>query len=145
MNAAPMPDGGCVMSADDVIALHAGGGRRYEMGKLAAVFKADEAETGNRYCVSEWILEPGQDGVGAHSHEANDEIFYVLEGTAEILLGETWRVFEAGDFIRIPAMVAHDFRNSSNETARLLNVFIPGGFERDMPKIVAWFSDGEGQ
>lgn len=145
MSTAPMPDDGCTLSERDVIALPVGGGRRYAMGKLTAIFKADEAETDNRYCVSEWILEPGQDGVGAHSHEANDEIFYVLEGTAEILLGDTWRTFEAGAFIRIPATVMHDFRNPGSAIARLLNVFIPGGFEREMPKIVAWFSDGEGQ
>lgn len=142
MSDAQILDNGRATAARDVIALPANGGRRYEMGGLTALFKADEAETDSRYCVSEWILEPGQEGVGAHSHETNDEIFHVLEGMPEILLGETWRMFEAGAFVRIPAMVVHDFRNPGNEAVRLLNFFIPGGFEREMPKIVAWFSDG---
>ena len=129
--------------ADAVIVLPAGGGRRYEMGSLAALFKADEDETDARYSVSEWILEPGQDGVGAHSHEANDEVFYVLEGAAEFLIGEVWRRCEAGAFLRIPAGVPHDFRNPGGEPARLLNVFIPGGFERAMPKITSWFAEQE--
>jgi len=126
-----------------VIALPKDGGRRYEMGGLTALFKADEAETGARYSVSEWILEPGQPGVGAHSHEANEELFFVMEGTPEILIGESWEAFAAGAFVRIPGGVAHDFRNRGETPARLLNVFLPGGFERDMPKIVDWFANRE--
>jgi mannose-6-phosphate isomerase-like protein (cupin superfamily) len=79
-----------VVKNRDLIALPPGGGRHYAMGKLSAVFKADEDETGNGYAISEWILEAGQQGVGAHKHEANVEIFYVLEGEPEILTGTNW-------------------------------------------------------
>lgn len=127
-------------AANTVIALPPGGGRRYEMGKLTALFKADEDETRAAYSLSEWILQPGQDGVGAHSHEANDEVFFVLEGSPEIRVGDAWESYDSGAFIRIPAGVTHDFRNLTQQPARLLNVFIPGGFERDMPKIVDWFA-----
>jgi mannose-6-phosphate isomerase-like protein (cupin superfamily) len=114
------------------------------MGPLEAVFKADEAETGAGYSVSEWLMAPGQSGVGAHAHEANDEVFYVLEGAPQILIGSEWHDGVAGSFLRIPAGVTHDFRNPGPLPARLLNVFIPGGFERRMPEIVAWF-DAEGR
>ena len=123
-----------------VIELPAGGGRRYEMGKLTALFKADEDETGAAYSISEWILEPGQDGVGDHSHEANDEVFVVLEGKPELLVGDQWKSYEPGAFIRIPAKITHNFRNPTGQRARLLNFYIPGGFERDMPMIVDWFA-----
>lgn len=123
----------------DVMVLPDGGGRSYCLGAMRAVFKADEEETGARYSVSEWWLEPGCEGPGAHSHEANDEIFYVLEGTPSILTGETWRDLSKGAFVRIPAGVVHDFRNNGGATAGLLNVFLPGGFERNMPMIVDWF------
>lgn len=126
-------------AAHKVIELPPGGGRSYEMGKLTALFKADENDTRAAYSVSEWILQPGQNGVGTHSHETNEEIFFVLEGSPDMLVGEEWKTFEAGAFIRIPAGVSHDFRNTSKRSARLLNFFIPGGFERDMPKIVKWF------
>ncbi|ASM74479.1 MULTISPECIES: cupin domain-containing protein [Roseobacteraceae] len=126
-------------TAGMVIELPPGGGRRYEMGKLTALFKADEENTRAIYSVSEWILQPGQEGVGAHSHEANDEVFFVLEGCPETRVGDIWKPYETGAFIRIPAGVVHDFRNATRQSARLLNFFIPGGFERDMPKIVEWF------
>lgn len=127
-------------SARQAIRVPSGGGRRYEMGQLTALFKADECETEAAYSVSEWILEPGQTGVGAHSHVANDEIFWVLEGAPDIFVGDAWQGCKVGDFIRVPRGILHDFRNHSDRVARLLNVFIPGGFERDMPKIVEWFA-----
>jgi hypothetical protein len=34
----------------------------------------------------------------------------------------------------------HDFKNSTNEKTGILNFFIPGGFERNMPAIVDWFA-----
>ncbi len=76
--------------ADEVLILHRGEGRAYALGDMQAVFKADEAETAERYSVSEWWMEPGCAGVGAHSHEANDEILYVMAVTPDMLLGETW-------------------------------------------------------
>jgi hypothetical protein len=57
----------------EVIFLPPGAGRSYDAGPMHAVFKADGAETEDRYCVSEWWLEAGQAGPGPHSHEANEE------------------------------------------------------------------------
>ncbi len=127
------------MPSAETLFLLPGEGRRYALGEMQAVFKADEVETAARYSVSEWWLEPHTDGPGAHAHEKNDEIFYVLEGVASILTGETWRDAPRGSFIRIPATVTHDFRNCTDAPVGLLNVFIPGGFEQNMPAIVDWF------
>ena len=123
------------------IVLPRGGGRSYEMGPMRAVFKADETETRENYSVSEWWLRPNTDGPGAHSHEDNDEVFYVLEGRPEILVGEEWVSLESGGFVLIPRGIQHDFRNTTSEPAGLLNFFVPGGFERKMPAIVKWFAE----
>jgi len=45
-----------------------------------------------------------------------------------------------GSFLRIPAGVIHGFQNRTPQRAGVLNVFIPGGFEADMPGIVAGFA-----
>ncbi|WP_136636177.1 cupin domain-containing protein [Pseudooceanicola onchidii] len=129
------------MSDPAPIHLPARGGRSYDCGRLTAHFKADGAETGDRYAVSEWVMQPGFTGVGAHSHDANDELFFGTEGTFEILVGEDWRPMKPGDFIRVPAGVTHDFRNLGDAPAALQNVFLPGGFEPMMPQIVQWFAD----
>lgn len=124
---------------DEVIHLPPGAGRGYQAGPMFALFKADGAETGDAYCVSEWWLEAGDQGPGPHSHEANVELFYVLEGTMSVLAGEEWIDAPRGSFLRIPAGTTHDFANRGDERAGALNVFIPGGFEPMMPRIVAYF------
>ena len=123
------------------IVLMPGEGRSYDCGTMRAVFKADGAETGDRYSVSEWWLEPHSTGPGAHSHEANDELFLVLAGRPSVLVGETWHDLPAGGFLMIPAGTVHDFENRTDAPAGLFNVFVPGGFEPMMPAIVAWFRD----
>jgi mannose-6-phosphate isomerase-like protein (cupin superfamily) len=127
--------------ASEVIFLPPGGGRSYEAGPMHAVFKADGAETDDRYCVSEWWLEAGDRGPGPHSHEENVEIFYVLDGTITFLAGKRWLDAPAGSFLRIPAGVTHDFENRGAERAGALNVFMPGGFEAMMPAIVDHFAE----
>ena len=126
--------------ASDVLFLPPDGGRRYQAGPMRAVFKADGEETGDAYCVSEWWLEAGDDGPGPHSHEHNVEIFYVVEGVMSLLVGERWLQAPRGSFLRVPAGVTHDFANRSDARAGALNVFMPGGFEPMMEKIVAWYA-----
>jgi mannose-6-phosphate isomerase-like protein (cupin superfamily) len=114
-------------------------GRSYDCGPMHAVFKADGIETGDRYSVSEWWLEPNSKGAGAHSHDENDELFLVIEGRPSILVGDVWHDCPAGSFVMIPAKTIHDFENRTENPAGLFNVFIPGGFEKNMPSIVEWF------
>ena len=128
-------------SASDVLFLPPDGGRCYQVGPMRAVFKADGEETADAYCVSEWWLEAGDDGPGPHSHENNVEIFYVVERTMSFLAGDTWLEAPRGSFLRIPAGVTHDFANRSDVRAGALNVFMPGGFEPMMDKIIAWFAE----
>lgn len=122
-----------------VIVLAPGEGRHYACGPMQSVFLADGGETGDRYSVSIWWVDPGKPGPGAHSHEGNEELFYVIEGTMTFLAGETHVDATAGTFLRIPAGVMHHFENRTTQLAGVLNVFIPGGFEANMPAIVEWF------
>lgn len=126
-------------STEDVIVLGPAEGRSYLCGPMRAIFKADGAETGSRYSVSEWWVEPNRIGVGPHSHEANEELFYVIEGTMTFRVADRFVDAPAGSFLRIPAGMIHGFENRTAARAGILNVFIPGGFEERMPDVVAWF------
>lgn len=114
-------------------------GRTYRMGAMSAVFKADEAETANRYSISEWWLEPDTQGPGAHAHD-EDDVFYVLEGTMSFLLDGTWVDCPKGAFVLAPGGAVHDFRNAGDVRAGVLNISAPGGFEAHMGAIVDWFA-----
>jgi uncharacterized glyoxalase superfamily protein PhnB/mannose-6-phosphate isomerase-like protein (cupin superfamily) len=110
------------------------------MGRITASFLADTEETGDRYSISEWWLEPNTTGPGTHSHE-EDDVFYVLEGTMSFLLEDRWVDAERGSFVVAPGGMKHDFQNRSAARAGVLNFSIPGGFERDMPDIAEWFKE----
>jgi quercetin dioxygenase-like cupin family protein len=121
------------------LVLGPGVGRAYAMGPMEAVFKADGAESGNGYSISEWWLEPHTAGPGAHSHP-EDDVFYVLEGTLSFLLGDRWVDAPKGSFVIAPGGMTHDFENRSDARAGALNLSFPGGFEENMPAIVEWFA-----
>ncbi len=110
------------------------------MGRISAVFKADGSETQGQYTVSEWWLEANSTGPGAHSHE-KDDMFYVIEGTMSFLIDDHWIDAPKGSFVRIPGGMTHDFENRSRSRAGVLNFSVPGGFEKEMTSITAWFAE----
>jgi mannose-6-phosphate isomerase-like protein (cupin superfamily) len=122
------------------VVLGPGEGRAYPMGPLSAVFKADGAETGQAYSISEWWLEPHTKGPGPHSH-SEDDVFYVLAGTMSVMVGTEWTEASAGSFVLVPGNVIHDFQNRGSERAGMLNVSAPGNFEEHMPGIAQWFRE----
>ncbi len=122
------------------IFLRPGEGRSYPMGRISAVFKADGDETQRGYSISEWWLEPHTQGPGAHSH-AEDDIFYVIEGTMSILLGDRWIDAPKDSLVLVPGGMTHDFENRSSSRAGALNFSIPGDFEKSMPAIAEWFAE----
>jgi mannose-6-phosphate isomerase-like protein (cupin superfamily) len=122
------------------VCLRPGEGRSYPMGRITAVFKADGRETKGAYSISEWWLEPHTRGPGAHSH-AEDDVFYVIEGTMSVLIGDRWVDAPRGSFVLIPGGTTHDFQNRSAARAGVLNFSIPGNFEAHMPAIAQWFAE----
>jgi mannose-6-phosphate isomerase-like protein (cupin superfamily) len=120
------------------VVLSPGAGRRYPMGRIWSVFKADGAETAHGYSISEWWLEANTKGPGAHSHP-EDDIFFVIEGTMSILVGDSWVDCESGSFVLVPGGMTHDFQNRGDRRAGVLNLSIPGTFEQHMPAISKWF------
>ena len=121
------------------VILSPGSGRRYPMGRVSAIFKADQAETNQTYSISEWWLEANTKGPGAHAHP-EDDVFYVIEGTMSILVAEDWVDAPVGSFILIPGGTTHDFENRSHQRAGVLN-FTNGVFEPEMKGIAEWFEE----
>ncbi|HVT20962.1 MAG TPA: cupin domain-containing protein [Mycobacteriales bacterium] len=122
------------------VVLGPGEGREYPMGRLSAVFKADGGDTQRLYSISEWWLEPHTKGPGAHQH-AEDDVFYVIEGTMHVRVADEWFEACAGSFVLVPGNTPHDFENRSDQRAGMLNVSAPGDFEEQMPGIAQWFRE----
>ncbi len=74
----------------------------------------------------EWTIAPDDfDQAPVHTHLSSDEVFYVLEGELEFLLGFERKTFGAGSTVYIPQGMAHTFANTSRHQARVLVIMTP--------------------
>lgn len=65
-----------------------------------------------------------------HTHQREDESFYVLEGEIAFVCGGQWLKAGAGTFVYGPREVPHGFKVVGEHPARMLLMCAPGGFER---------------
>ena len=89
---------------------------------------ADGAATDGSYCLFEELVPHGP-AAPAHVHQDMDEVFYVLDGEAEFLIGDKRRLARKGALVFVPRGTVHGFRVTSEE-ARFLNLYTPAGFDR---------------
>jgi mannose-6-phosphate isomerase-like protein (cupin superfamily) len=108
------------------------------MGRIAALFKADGKETLGVLDLRV-VARAAHERPGAHAH-AEDDVFFVLEGTMSFLLGDRWVDAPRGSFVLAPGGVTHDFQNRTDQRAGVLNISVPGDFEDRMPAIAEWFA-----
>ncbi len=55
-----------------------------------------------------------------HYHPKTEEIYYILEGTGEMRLGDERRTVGPGDAIAIPPGIEHQITNSGTEVLKFL-------------------------
>ena len=88
---------------------------------------ADSAQTGGSLTMLEQIC-PRNSGPPPHTH-SQQESYYILEGQMTVLVDGRKLVATQGSFVNVPPNAVHSFRIDS-ETARILNMYTPAGFER---------------
>jgi mannose-6-phosphate isomerase-like protein (cupin superfamily) len=71
-------------------------------------------------------LEPKGGQVPWHNQE-QEEIYFVLEGTGEMCLGEERRTLSAGEAVSIPSGVFHQLTNVGDEPLRMIYCYGPAG------------------
>jgi mannose-6-phosphate isomerase-like protein (cupin superfamily) len=89
---------------------------------------ATGANSGGRFTVGEQVTPVGW-APPRHIHSREDEIFYILEGTYEMHVGDERRTLSAGACAILPRNVPHGFRNVASTPSRLLFVITPGGLD----------------
>lgn len=70
-------------------------------------------------------VPPGKRAFPFHNHRVNEEMFFILQGTGEIRIGEAVYPINPGDIIACPAggkETAHQIINTGNEELRYLAV-----------------------
>jgi oxalate decarboxylase/phosphoglucose isomerase-like protein (cupin superfamily) len=61
---------------------------------------------------------------------AQEEVFFIIEGTYELTVGDQTSTAGPGTIVFIPRNVVHRFRNVGDTTARMLDWSLPGGQDR---------------
>lgn len=72
------------------------------------------------------VLEPNGGQVPWHN-QAQEEIYFLLEGTCEMCLGTERQVLSAGQAVFIPPGVFHQITNIGATPARMMYIYGPAG------------------
>lgn len=141
-----------------------GAGRLIAGGALHALLKVSGgARRDGAVCSTfEISVPPGYD-VGAHVHTRGEELFYVLEGTLDLLAFEPvertpddWHSWTSpsgqrylrggpGSLLFVPAGVPHAFANLSSTPARMLFQAAPEGHEDYFEELAALLREAKGK
>ncbi|MEW2619861.1 cupin domain-containing protein [Streptomyces sp. NPDC048106] len=87
---------------------------------------ADSSATGGALSAVRVTLAEGADGARPHLHRRSAEMFYLLDGAADVLSGDDVVTAERGDLIVVPPDRPHAFAAVPGATADLLVVITPG-------------------
>ena len=97
------------------------------IGATTARFVAPGSLTGGRFGLFRWDMTKASGGASPHYHRTINESFYVVAGSVELYDGSAWVPARPGDFLYVPELGVHGFRNVSGEDASILILFAPGG------------------
>ena len=72
---------------------------------------------------------PAGSGPPRHVHEAEDEVFIMLEGTCRVWIAGDERIVGPGEAVFVPRGIEHTFRVTDDGPSRHIVILTPGGFE----------------
>lgn len=88
-------------------------------------FKLTTQDSDGQFGLFEHQMAPYAAGARAHVHRQTTEMFYVVKGEIEFVVGDTKEVGTPGAFASIPPHAPHGFTNVGSEEATLLIMFYP--------------------
>jgi quercetin dioxygenase-like cupin family protein len=106
-----------------------GAGELIQIGGFGTRYRIPSSSTQGAAGIVEHTLEPGLLGAPMHRHSREDEISCVTAGELTIQIGDEVHTAGVGSVVLKPRGIFHTFWNAGGETARFLEVIVPGGFE----------------
>ncbi|MEV7179696.1 cupin domain-containing protein [Kitasatospora sp. NPDC093679] len=104
---------------------------------------ADSSRTGGGFTSYRSGFAKGAAGAPAHFHTKAWELFFVISGSLQVLVGEEVSVLGAGDFLAVPPHTPHAFAAAPGEEADVLFVFTPGMGRFDYLRLLGRVMRGE--
>ncbi|MDN0199593.1 cupin domain-containing protein [Streptomyces sp. S.PNR 29] len=93
---------------------------------VAVRLLADSSACGGALSTVRVTLGQGADGARPHLHRNSAEMFFLLDGEAEVLSGDDIVTAERGDLVIVPPGRPHAFAAAPGSAADLLIVITPG-------------------
>jgi mannose-6-phosphate isomerase-like protein (cupin superfamily) len=93
------------------------------------------AMTNGLFSSVECAVAPKKMGPPPHHHLALDELMFVLEGTASVLVGEEVVHVQAGGWHLRPRLIKHTFWNAADEPLRFVDMYFNQPFEEFLERI----------
>ncbi|MFF8865954.1 cupin domain-containing protein [Streptomyces sp. NPDC015139] len=87
---------------------------------------ADSSASGGALSTVRVTLTEGADGARPHLHRNSAEMFFLLDGEAELLSGDDVVTARSGDLVVVPPDRPHAFAAAPGSTADILIVITPG-------------------
>ncbi len=87
-------------------------------------------EDTTRFNMAIVTLTPNSDGPPVHTHQDEDDAFYILSGELQMEAAERSLLAGPGTFILIPPGVQHSFSNRTAREVRFINIHAPAGFDQ---------------
>lgn len=91
--------------------------------------------TGGVYSCVETAVAPKTMGPPPHYHKELDELMYVQQGTASVLVGNEVVEIQSGGWHFRPRLIEHTFWNSGTTPLRFIDMYFNQAFEQYLEKI----------
>jgi quercetin dioxygenase-like cupin family protein len=111
-------------------------------GATTVTIKAGGEQTGGSFYLGEVVAQPGFPGPPRHYHEQVLDMFYVLDGTLTVQIGDERVELGPGGFACVPPGAIHTFSNPTDAPVRFLNFNTPSGWEHYMRDLGKALADG---
>ena len=87
-------------------------------------------DTDDSYGMIEVISPPHVPGPPPHYHKSENEFFFIIKGTLDVMSNGEWHRSPAGTFVDLPPNTTHTFINNTEEDVVWITGWRPKGFQR---------------
>jgi mannose-6-phosphate isomerase-like protein (cupin superfamily) len=104
---------------------------------VAVEIKLKHTQTADLFASVDVAVAPKTMGPAPHLHHVLDEIMFVVEGEAHVLVGEEVTVVQTGGWHLRPHGIVHTFWNAGEKPLRFIDFYPNQNFEEFFPELSA--------